>query len=344
MFTLSGEPPEGLPYLRREKSFRWPPGAVRQEVTLALPRGVLVRGQVTEAGSGKPIAGVVVRDAVGLWTNPTVETGPDGRFRIAVAPGRGHLIFKGPGNDYIPLEATDGDLEGGKPRGSRFYPDALVPLVLKPGAEVPEVAVRLRRGVTLRGELTGPGGKPPADAVLLCWSQVRRHVPIWFGAAVPIRDGRFELRGCDPERTYPVYFLDAKNQLGASAKLSAKAAGGKTVTVRLSPCGSAVARFVDKQGKPIPEFRSLFYIVVRPGPQNSSREPTADRDFVANVDRLHYRGGGIPADAEGRCRYPALIPGATYRILDYDFKVVREFRVEPGQALQLGDIVISRGE
>jgi RNA polymerase sigma factor (sigma-70 family) len=344
MYTLRAEPPAGSPYLRQHKSFRWPPGTIRRHVALALPRGVLVRGRVAEARSGKPIAGVLVRDAVGLWTNPTVETAADGRFSIAVAPGRGHLIFKGPGNDYIPVEATEADLEGGKPRGGRFYPDALVPLDLKPGAEPAELSVRLRRGVTIRGRLIGPGGKPPADAVLLCWSQVRRHVPYWFSAAVPVRDGRFELRGCDPERAYPLYFLDARNQLGASAKLSVKEAGGKEVTVRLSPCGSAAARFVDERGKSLAGFRAPFYFVVRPGPQESATEPTADSDIVANVDRLHYPGAGLPADAEGRCRYPALIPGATYRLLDYDLKVVREFRVAAGQALSLGDLVIRRAE
>src|SRR5262249_11551952 len=160
---------------------------------------------------------------------------------------------------------------------------------------------------------------------------VRQHAPSWFAAAVPVRDGRFELRGCDPKRTYTVHFLDAKNKLGATAKLSVKGAGGKAVEVRLAPCGSAVGRLGDKEGKPIPNFRPLFYIAVRPGPKGPSGGPGGDSDFVANVDRLNYPGGRSDADAEGRCRFPALIPGATYRILDYDFKVVRELRVEPGQ-------------
>src|SRR5262249_5402807 len=156
---------------------------------------------------------------------------------------------------------------------------------------------------TVRGQLTGPDGKPPADAVLLCWSQVRQHAPSWFAAAVPVRDGRFELRGCDPKRTYTVHFLDAKDKLGATAKLSVKGAGGKAVELRLAPCGSAVGRFVDKAGKPVPNFRTLFYIAVRPGPKGPSGEPGGDSDFVVNVDRLNYSGGGPTADAEGRCRF-----------------------------------------
>ena len=70
-------------------------------------------------------------------------------------------------------------------------------------------------------------------------------------------------------------------------------------------------------------------------------------EFFARLDdhtrALDGHGSiGIAVDEQGRCHFPALIPGATYRIVDYDFKSVREFRVEPGQALDLGDMVIAR--
>ncbi len=342
MFTIRAAGPEGQPYLRLEKSFKWPKGAVKHRVNLALPKGVLVRGRVTEAGSGKLIAGVIVRDTVGLWLNPSATTGPDGTFQIAVAPGPGHLLIKGPDNDFIPVETTHAELEGRKPSGHRLYPDAVVPLNLKPGSDAHEISVQLRRGVTIKGTLLKPDGKPPTEAVMLCWSQVPQHAPTWFDAAVSVHNGQFEVRGCDPDKTYTVHFLDAKNELGATAKLSFKETRTKPVTVRLSPCGSAEARFVDKQGNPLPAFRPIFYIVARPGPRYSDKEPSADSDFVANVDRLHYSGGGSAVDKEGRGKYPCLIPGATYRILDYDLNSVKDFSVEPGQALKLGDRVIYR--
>jgi hypothetical protein len=99
---------------------------------------------------------------------------------------------------------------------------------------------------------------------------------------------------------------------------------------------------VDKEGNPVPRFRPLFYIVARPGPRYSDKEPSADNDFVANVDRLHYPSSSTALDKEGRAKYPCLIPGATYRILDYDLNSVKDFSVEPGQTLKLGDIVIDR--
>jgi RNA polymerase sigma factor (sigma-70 family) len=341
MFTVRARLAEGEPYLRTRQSFKWPKGAVRHQVNLTLTRALLIRGKVTEAGSDKPVAGAIVRDTKGLWTNPTVSTKADGTFQIAVPPGRGHLLIKGPGNDYIPIEMTWSELEGGKPRGRRFYPDALVPFDLKPGAAAKEVAVRLRRGVTIRGRLLGPGGRAPREALLLCWNQVPNHAPIWFAAAVHVPDGRFELHGCDPDKTYTVHFLDAENERGATVQLSAKKAGGKPVTVRLEACGSAEVRFVDKKRKPLSDFRPIFYIVARPGSNDSRKGPSADSDFVANVDHLHYRGGRSPVDAQGLCKFPALIPGATYRILDNTFQSVKDFTVKPGAKLKLPEIVIA---
>jgi hypothetical protein len=60
------------------------------------------------------------------------------------------------------------------------------------------------------------------------------------------------------------------------------------------------------------------------------------------VDRVHYSTTSSALDGQGRCQFPALIPGATYRILGTDFKTVKEFTVTPGQKLKLPDLVIGR--
>jgi hypothetical protein len=325
--------PEGLPYLRLQTTVAWPKAAVRHEKNFALKRGVLVRGKVADAASDKPIARAIVHDGANLWTR-NVLTGADGTFQMAVAAGRGHLLVKGPNNDYIAVEITAGELEGRKRSGKPFHPDAVVALDARIGAEAVEVTAKLRRGVTLRGRVVGPGGKPMAEGVLCCWNQLRPDVAEWYGAAVAVRDGRFELRGCDPERTYPVYFLDAKNKLGASATLSAKGAGEEAPTVRLEPCGSASARFVNGEGKPKARYRPFFDLVARTG----EKDVDPVRDFVTHTDPLHYGSVGPTADAEGRCTFPALIPGATYQILGNNLS--KEFTVKSGETRDLGDIVV----
>ena len=56
-YEVSAAAPEGQPYLTVSKLFNWPKGAVEYPIDLALPRGVVIRGKVTEEGSGKPVAG-----------------------------------------------------------------------------------------------------------------------------------------------------------------------------------------------------------------------------------------------------------------------------------------------
>jgi hypothetical protein len=219
----------------------------------------------------------------------------------------------------------------------RLYPDALVPLDLKAGSDPVEVSAKLRRGLTIKGRLLGPDDKPAAEAVLLCWNQMRPYSAWWFASAVGVSDGEFELRGCDPEETYPVYFLDARNQWGATAKVSAKGAEGKPLTVRLERCGKAAFRFVNKEGKPVAGHSPYVNIVARPG----EKDVAADSDFVANVDRLNYTGGGgYAADEAGRCTLPALIPGATYRIYGPGLRGDKDFVVKPGETLEVGDVVV----
>jgi hypothetical protein len=91
-------------------------------------------------------------------------------------------------------------------------------------------------------------------------------------------------------------------------------------------------------------------MVVTPGPPVGSAAVragalAADEDHLGRVDPVHYGSGWI-ADAQGRITLPALIPGATYRIIDRaargDPQVRREFSVGPGEAVELGDILVQK--
>jgi hypothetical protein len=55
------------------------------------------------------------------------------------------------------------------------------------------------------------------------------------------------------------------------------------------------------------------------------------------------------SDADGRLAFPALIPGASYRVVDRspvigggEPAIRKEFTVKPGEAVELGDILIAR--
>ncbi len=55
------------------------------------------------------------------------------------------------------------------------------------------------------------------------------------------------------------------------------------------------------------------------------------------------------SDAQGRITFPALIPGATYRVVDRsafyaggEQELRKEFTIKPGEAVDLGDILIAK--
>jgi protocatechuate 3,4-dioxygenase beta subunit len=334
-FTISANPGNG-PYLRFVTTFPWPQAAVQHTLNIALPRGVLVRGKVTEEGTGKPVAGALVSDHDPKWPPRSIKTGPNGIFESVVPPGRAHFLVHHTNGNYIPVQVTEGELGGRKPSGGRYYPAALISFDAKAGTSAQEVEAKLRPGVTISGQLLRPDGKAVAEAVMLCWNQDSKGTPS-RGPTVQVRGGRFELRRCDPNETYSVYFLDAQNQLGASARLSAKEAGGGPVTVRLAPCGKAVARVVKKNGEPVVGFPPMLSIVARP----EEGKVEADTILLQAMDRVNYRGF-LESDKQGRCTFPALIPGATYRIKALGLKSVPSFVVNPGETLVLPDIFIDR--
>src|SRR5262249_42281943 len=149
-----------------------------------------------------------------------------------------------------------------------------------------EINITLRRGVTMTGRLVGPDDKPVASALMF----VSAHKPRTEKTMHPVhvREGRFEVRGCDPEREYQLIFVEypraprplimaeglqtfgqiwmaelvnAKDKLGSSAKVVAKAAAAEPLVVRVGPCVSAKLRFVDAAGKPKADFIPWLQLV-----------------------------------------------------------------------------------
>jgi hypothetical protein len=222
-----------------------------------------------------------------------------------------------------------------------------------------QINVVLRQGISAQGDVIGPDGRSVPDTwmisrVMLGPMSGAREA--WRGSAHGnTRDGRCEIHGLDPDSEVPVYFLEPKNKLGATMYFSGKSASGSPLTVRLEPCVTAKARLVDPDGKPVAGFSRpwLISMVVTPGPFGGSKARIdglllADEARLPTVDPINY--GTVPlSDALGRITFPALIPGATYRIIDRTpFRGPdgpqhrRDFTVKPGETLDLGDILIEK--
>jgi hypothetical protein len=356
--------PDHTPYLRTSITLEWPKGSIEQSVDIALTRGVLLRGKLTEAGSGKPVAGAKVNylglraSARGAEFGP--ETAADGSFAIAVEPGRGHLFVLAASDDYRLQEFGLRLVREGLPGGARYYAHAVVPCEPKLGTENPEIAISLQPGITIKGRVLDPDGNPVPDALILFPLAMKdllssfRH---WRGDLIThVRDGQFQLHGLGPETELTASFLEPTRKLGATVKVSGKLANSQPITVRLEPCGTARARLVNPAGKPVSHFLSEYMASIEliPGPPRSNRSKADESklnsvgDFLIRIDRLNYERDPT-SDAEGRIIFPALIPGATYRIQDRTGRITdsgipsrKQFTVKPGETLDLGDILIGK--
>ena len=120
----------------------------------------------------------------------------------------------------------------------------------------------------------------------------------------------------------------------------------------LQPCGDAKMRFVDDAGKPVANYEPTVQIMVTPGENFfgvrdlNSNKLLADVDYIQNVDRVNHPTIE-KSDAEGRFTVPALIPGATYRILAFrkqEIELAKEFQAKSAETVDLGDIIVERPE
>jgi hypothetical protein len=358
-FEITTYPPEGVPYLVRAiRDITHTDGALVKQVDVTLPRGVLVRGRIVESGTKAPIAGAMIQyvperqknrnatdDIITGWQAIQLS-GADGAFEMAVLPGPGTLVANGPGGEFVLQEFGSRQLERGAPGGDRNYAHAWQHINPEPKSDPLEVTMELRRGASISVKLTNAAGEPVEHALLISRLFVNPSELNWRGFPKEALGGRFELSGLGEEVEYPVHFLDAKNRLGATAVFKA---GDNSPTVVLLPSGQATATLTDGNGKPLAGHFPWLDLVVTPGPDRFEAAAkgvgvlAGDSAYVVNIDRTNYRPGP-KTDDQGRITYPALIPGARYRIVTYEKGaaiVLKEFVAESGKTLDLGRVVMA---
>jgi hypothetical protein len=277
---------------------------------------------------------------------------PDGTFTMVVPRGPGHLLVRASSPDYVHVATSYAEMGVVTSPWFRFYADADARLDVKDDEATHPVEIRLRRGVTIKGRVVGPDGKPVAEAFLFARSytpfgEYAMHGGNFNGdpPRIEVKDGRFEIPGCDPDKPSTFYFLDLKDRLGATVELSGKSAKAGPVTVQLRP--TATIRFLlkDKDGKLLansePEWPYYLKVVITPGPEFVGDEifKTVDQtagDYACQVGLLPIDDRRHRSGPDGRVTMINLIPGAPYRFRG------RYFSPEPGQTIDLGEVVIAR--
>jgi hypothetical protein len=378
--------PGGQPYLSLRKVVKLPKGTAKHTVNIALPRGTLVKGKVTQKGSGKPVDQAEIyfqplrennpkrRPELLLGDGYPVFSQPDGSYQIVVPPQPGHLLCTITGEDFLRQVINLTELMTGKPGGQdrrfdgrpgtdRHYFHAIVPLNLKDPGPPKDLALVVRRGIMVTGNLLGPDGKKIPRAVMFCGGELlpsqKKVLEFYYalgshlGGAVPIENGHFELRGCDPEKTYRVFFIEdvgkpgdnpvwaaintpfalTKDRLGAVLEIGPKEMFGKPLTVKLQAPGTAEVRFLDKKGRPLKRVGGYlgaaswqFWFVDADG-KALKQEPYLELIVTPKGKHLgeervllalpfQNKGQETPLlpDAEGQLRLTGLIPGAVYRL------------------------------
>ena len=271
IFFISVYPPDGQPYLSYQKEIKLSGGQQPPQIEIALPRGVLLRGKITEKSSGDSVAGAAVKyeeqsqrpyrpDRILPDYSPPYVRGisrDDGTYQIAVPPGRGTLFIQGPRNDYIRRTINTWDFNSDRKWtiALRHYVSAYASLDVKPDHEPVELNFAIQRGLTLRGSIVGLENRPAGNVLILSRHFLGVGEDTWRGGTIRVKDGQFELHGLDPDASVPFYFLDPQNETGAVVEISGKSADNGPLVVHLQPCGKAVARFVDRQGKPKVKYR-----------------------------------------------------------------------------------------
>lgn len=360
-FGVTAYPPDGTPYLARQtaqEGIRWEAGDKVKQVDVTLPRGVLLKGKIVEAGTATPVANVTVQYVPQRHNNRNVAddilTGgqaaqlsdQNGEFSIVVLPGPGRLLAHSATGNYVLQETSQLALDFGKTGGPRTYAHAIVKIDPESGADPMALKFELQPGGTATGRMVDERGDPIQEALVVSRLNVSPLSLSWRGHCEPVLGGKFEIVGLAKDVEYPVYFLDAKRQLGATELIKA---GEKDRTITLKPCGKAKLHLVNSKGEPVAGHEVTLIMVVTPGASRYFADVgfrkdllSADTDFVGNVDRTNYHE--MPkSDAEGNLVLPALIPGASYQILaarDRGLQIVKEFHAKAGKTLDLGDLVI----
>ena len=163
------------------KLFNWPKGAVEYPIDLALPRGVLIRGKVTEEGSGKPVAGASIssrgtRTAEGPSFSPEW---PRGQWAGWLVSDRGPAqpgLFRRPGPQRrlcAPERSAGRCFRRESPVAAASTPTPSSPATRKPTDATLDVNVVLRPGTTV----TRPGRRAGRSADPGCLDDQPRARP-----------------------------------------------------------------------------------------------------------------------------------------------------------------------
>jgi RNA polymerase sigma factor (sigma-70 family) len=290
-----------------------------------LPRGVPVNGRVLDEETGKGVAevGIVY---IGEKTAPTdqqlltlgVQTGPDGRFRMAVPPGKGELFITSVPQNYAEIEVETGrSMTEAGPCFRRAVDVAT-------GKEIPDVEFQVSQGVRINGRVLDPAGKPAAGATIETtqWMSANsaRHL-----SRLSDTNGTFLFGGLR-EQEFDLSVRDRQRKLAARILATPHKGKPKQLEVQLRPMVKVTGCVRDDDGNPIAD--ALLRLWSWDGKHGTATP------YIAHTD------------AQGLFAMDVLVPGAMYGVQvgakGHCGVYSREFAFKPGDTHTLADLTLKK--
>lgn len=349
-YRIQVSPPRGQPYQVASTTVTDREGLKPIVVSVELARGVLIRGRLIDRATGKPVAGHQVT-YFKLPTNPNEGEassghpfGPEG-FQMTVPPGPALFTAQAEGTK---LPYTRGRLpeavrrmgiaESGEDNGAARHflisGSHVCRMVEVPAdAETFALDLELTRGAARKGRLIDTDNRPVTGV------QAYGLTSDW---EVQTLDGdEFEVIGLEPGRPRTVFFMHKDRRIAAAPVFQP---GGGPVAVRLVPCGSAIGRILDQDGRPLAGAMVMVALKDRRGeqiPLNIGLWPSGE-SFNAD-DQGRFRVEGISPDwIVSLSIRPRSRPDVFLEPQAEKKAILERVRARSGETIDLGEIRVSR--
>jgi RNA polymerase sigma factor (sigma-70 family) len=353
--VLAFDPGPGAPHLHRFYDVSDTEGLAPMTQDAELFRGVVVRGQVTDRSTGRPVrARVVYAPILGneaydttpgydrpetkllLWVDSReMTTGPDGMYRLTVLPGVGGLFVRaapGTGNfarPVVPKGEQKRDMY--EPTAEAFYTIGMGDIfpmrhlhayrLIRRAADATELSAdfALEPGASRRGRLLDPHGKELTGAEAINLAPPADRATVLAGA-------EFTALALNPTQPRRLLFWHRDRKLAGTVAL--RGDEPEPVTVTLRPLAAVTGQAVNKGGEPLAGYEVEI-----------SAQP--DLPWLESPERRKREA--IKTDAEGRFRLadlPADVPlHIAVLVPKMRFAVIRQkLTLEPGKTKDLGTL------
>jgi len=303
------------------------------ETTIEVTRGVIITGRLIDQATGRPVRARHV-DYVKLPTNPNdgdPGTGHGGAivptFKMTVPPGEGLLYATARGDESpytrVRLRKADKGKGIGGPGDGEAMTITLNHYHAYKFIDVPAdtkdftVDLELTRGLTRKGRVVDPDGKPVAGT--RCYGLE----PLGFIKTLP--DETFAIHGLEPGYPRQTIFSHKERRLVGSVIVKDEDLKGEAMLeVRLGPPCSVKGRLVDEDGLPLAEATLSV----------TSYHGSGDFDsLLTGPGALWSDDETFTADSDGRFEVTGLKPGVRC-IISVHTKARPNTRIDTGQAFR----------